>query len=561
MWDAADINTPGYEPSPTYLNITDASFKFIYLLPSPNGDLSNIIVLSTTLKNRYLIQVASPTLLHEWFAGLRLSHFENSALQEAYTGALLSAKGSKLNGIRTLLTETKFRHEDYVSVRFGSGMPWNKCWAVVSPLHVKKKKNLPPPCTIAFYEDKKAVKGRPLAVVTGSYATYAVYPQNSLLINNSTMIKIEGKVSFNDVSGEKDASIFLMPEPHAGVPGFETLIRFLIPVLDTFQLYGRPQRLNADKSDMRSLLFGLPTLPYTQYLDSNDVEMLVALQGAESWSSYDWARRIKDLLARKISTGYKGTGRARPSSIRHSRVQDRSVSQPILSDNRPYSVGLRSVNENVEAAGIEVKNIYQPEPVRETAVYQQPLVSGQQDNYIQQGEQNYNAQQFEQSRNNQIYNQQGRQSYEQGYQQQPQQQQRQQAYSYENGSASTLDSSVYTDAPSSRNPHLSMPPPARAAPAAPVRMHERSASSGAQPNNLLSVVHPETQPISPLLPSTEEFPEHEHLLDVEHHRVHRRPVSSGPIEEDGHVYTNVTSQQGEQVGSYQNHGQGLGCVA
>jgi CCR4-NOT transcriptional complex subunit CAF120 len=571
VWDAASLNSPGYEPSPTYLNITDASFKFIYLLPSPNGDLSNIIVLSTTLKNRYLIQVASPTLLHEWFAGLRLSHFENSALQEAYTGALLSSKGSKLNGIRTLLTETRFRHEDYVSVRFGSGMPWNRCWAVVSPSLVKKKKHLPPPCTIAFYEDKKSVKGPPLALVTGSYATYAVYPQNSLLINNSTMIKIEGKVSFNDVSGEKDASIFLMPEAHAGVPGFETLIRFLIPVLDTFQLYGRPQRLNADKADMRSLLFGLPTLPYTQYLELNDVEMLVALQGAENWSSYDWVRHIKDLLARKMSTGYKGTGRIRPSSMRHSRFQDRSVSQPISFDNRPYPAGLRSVNENVEAASIDIKTIYQPQPVREPAVYKQTPVSDQQETYMQRDGQNYDAQQFEQSRNNQIDNQQGyaksnsdqyesgqqgQQIYEQDYPQQPQQQQQQQAYSNETVSASSLSTSEYNDARSSRAAHLSMPPPVRAAPVAPVRMHERSASSGSRPNNLLSVVHSQTQPISPLLPSTEEFPEQQQLSHDEHHRVHRRPVSSVPAEEDGQAYRYDSSEQSahEHANPYQATG-------
>lgn len=450
------------------------------------------------------------------------------ALQEAYTGALLSSKGAKLNGIRTLLAETRFRHEDYVSVRFGSGMPWNKCWAVVSPSIVKKKKNLPPPCTIAFYEDKKAVKGPPLAVVTGSYAAYAVYPQNSLLINNSTMIKLEGKVAFNDVPGEKDASVFLMPEPHAGVPGFETLIRFLIPLLDTFHLYGRPQRLNADKSDMRSLLFGMPALPYTQYLELNDVEMLVALQGSENWSTYDWIRRIKDLLARKLSTGYKGTSRLRSSAdIRQARNQDRSVSQPILVDNRPYSAGLKSVNESTEVATTEIKNIYQPKPIRETNVtYQEP------NNFNQNFEQNYDAQRPEQSYNNPTDGQydyaqrnysQGQQGTDQGYLQQ----QSQNAYTNENLSDASLTSSVYTDSlPPVR---ASMPPPSRAAPAAPARVHERSASSGTMPNNLLSVVHPQTQPISPMLPMTEEFQEQ---LHDEHHRVHRRPVSNTPGEED-----------------------------
>lgn len=309
IWDADSLDTADGEPTPNYINITDSTFKSIPSLPSPNGDLSNIIVLSTTLKNRYLLQLATPSLLHEWTAALRLSQFEHTSLQEAYTGALLSSKGSKLNGIKTLLSETKFRHEDYVSVRFGPGMPWRKCWTVVTPMEIKKKKNFPAPGTIAFYEDKKKMKRPPLALITGSYAAYAVYPESSVLINGSTLLKIEGKVTFNDVEGEKDASVFLMPEQHPGVPGFETLIRFLIPVLDTFHLYGRPSRLNADKADLRSLLFGMPTLPFTQYLEVTDLNTLVTSSGTESWTSYEWTRSIKDLLARMISTGYKGTGK------------------------------------------------------------------------------------------------------------------------------------------------------------------------------------------------------------------------------------------------------------
>lgn len=296
-------------PTPTYINITDSTFKSIATLPSPSGPLSSIIVLSTTLKNRYLLQFANPVLLRDWSAAFRLALFEYTSLQEAYTGALLSAKGAKLNGIRTLLTETKFQHEDWVSVRFGAGMPWKKCWTVITPPTMKKKKKQPPPGTIAFYEDKKTTKKPPLATISGSYATYAVYPQNSVLIDASTLIKVEGKVEFNDVEGEKDAAVFLMPEPHPGVPGFETLIRFLVPVLDVFKLYGRPQRLNANKADTRSLLFALPSLPYTQYLELAEAQELVSKPGSENWSAFEWTRNIKMRLDEKLKNeGYKGCG-------------------------------------------------------------------------------------------------------------------------------------------------------------------------------------------------------------------------------------------------------------
>lgn len=471
--NAIDSAQPNREPAPAFINLTNSTFKSIALLPSPNGDLANIIVLSTTLKNRYLLQFANPALLNQWTAALRLSQFEHTSLQEAYTGALLSAKGSKLNGIRTLLSETKFKHEDYVSVRFGSGMPWKKCWVVVTPSSEKKKskKNVPPPGSIAFYEDKKKVKKPPLALITGSYAVYAVYPESSVLINGSTMIKIDGKVAFNDVEGEKDASVFLMPEAHPGVPGFETLIRFLIPVLDAFQLYGRPSRLNSDKADMRSLLFGMPSLPFTQYLETSDLEILVAIKGSDNWTPYDWTRNIKDLLARKMAAGYRGTGSiARPNSIRP-RGRERSTSQPMPADIRASMLppALTAVNEQDQP---HVATIPLSQTSSSRSSVSDPRVLQQQ-------------------------------------------------------------------APA---PPVHVIHPQRQAPAPPVHrsFHERSASMGQDPNNLLSTVAPGTGPISPLMPNGE-FEQHQHhpngAYDTSRHsytpsvqshssKVHRRPVSA-----------------------------------
>lgn len=316
IWDAEqlDQHKDGLSKlKPSYINITDATFKSILTLPSPNGDLQNIIVLSTTLKNRYLLQFSSQKLLQEWSSALRLSQFEYSSLQEAYTGGLLSAKGRQLNGIRTLLAETRFAHEDWVSVRFGPGMPWKRCWTIVAPVDPKvkskaKKKGFEAYGTVSFYEDKKKIKKPPLAKITIAQSAYAIYPSSAVLVNNSTLFKIDGTVTFDDVEGAKDASVFLMPEQHAGVLGFETLIRFLVPVFDAFKLYGRPVRLNADKADLRSLLFGMPTLPKVHYLELADILMLVGVSGSEAWTPAMWTKNIKEILSRKMSTGYKGSG-------------------------------------------------------------------------------------------------------------------------------------------------------------------------------------------------------------------------------------------------------------
>ncbi|ODQ65402.1 hypothetical protein NADFUDRAFT_83390 [Nadsonia fulvescens var. elongata DSM 6958] len=350
IWDAdvldrslANLNSTT-EPTPNYINITDSSFKSINVLPSPNGDLNNVIVLSTTLKNRYLLQFASSKLIQQWTAGFRLSIYEYNALQEAYTGAILSAKGAKLNGIRTLLAETKFKHQDWVSVRFGAGMPWKKCWTVISPYEGKQRKNKPVKLgNIMFFENEKKSKTskNTLATVTMAYSAFAVYPASASLIDHSTLIKIEGKVKFSDkdTKDEKDASVFLMPEQHPGIIGFETLIRAIIPIYDVFNLYGRPQRLNADKADLRSLLFAMPSLPKLFYLDLVDVLMLAAVPGSDNWSAQDWSRNIKELLARKYATGYKGCGSIKQFSQKIAMGSTSILSSPNLSQGGAASTG------------------------------------------------------------------------------------------------------------------------------------------------------------------------------------------------------------------------------
>ena len=90
-------------------------------------------------------------------------------------------------------------------------------------------------------------------MVTNATAVAAIYPQSHLLIDHSTMLKMEGYINFTSPSlstkvSKKSASDFkhtslLMPEQHSSVPGFDTLIRFLVPLLDSFGLYGRPKDL------------------------------------------------------------------------------------------------------------------------------------------------------------------------------------------------------------------------------------------------------------------------------------------------------------------------------
>lgn len=293
---------------PDYINFTDSSFRAVDRLENSQG-LKNIIIVSTTLKNQYLLQYQELENFHRWNAAFRLATFEYTSLQEAYTGALLSAKGSKLSDIRTILSESKFDYEDWVSVRFGSGMPWKRCFAVIEQPKKKSKKKLYKG-SVSFYKDEKKQKKTAMAVIKDASAAYALYPQSHKLIDHSTMIKLEGTVFFDGSkkSLPKEASVYFMPEQHSAVPGYDTLIRFLVPLLDTFALYGRPKRLNANKNEVNSLLFGLPVLPHVHYLDVDDLILLASSPQSSNWLLTEWRLRTKEVLGRKLANGYTGCG-------------------------------------------------------------------------------------------------------------------------------------------------------------------------------------------------------------------------------------------------------------
>lgn len=316
VWDVEELerhqnNTEALmnaSSKPDYINFTDSSFRAVDKLENSQG-LRNIIIVSTTLKNQYLLQYQELEDFHRWNSAFRLATFEYTSLQEAYTGALLSARGSKLSDIRTILSESKFDYEDWVSVRFGSGMPWKRCFAVIEQPKKKSKSKIYKG-SVSFYKDEKKQKKTAMAIIKDASAAYALYPQSHKLIDHSTMIKLEGTVFFDGSkkSLPKEACVYFMPEQHSAVPGYDTLIRFLIPLLDTFALYGRPKRLNANKSELNSLLFGLPVLPHVHYLDVDDLILLASSPQSSNWLLTEWRSKIKEVLGRKLASGYTGCG-------------------------------------------------------------------------------------------------------------------------------------------------------------------------------------------------------------------------------------------------------------
>jgi len=288
---------------------------------SPNTPpLTNVLCISTAGRNRYLFHFNSHHSLVQWTASIRLCMFEHAKLQEIYTGALIAAKGRTLNGITQITAKTNFKYEDWVRVRFGAGTPWRKFWAVITQpdekaikkakAAAKKANNTSYPRhpifkgNIKFYDSKKSKKQSPIATIVDAYAAYAMYPQAKQLIDMSSLIKVEGKIRIHaDQQSESEGIVFLMPDIHPAVSGFETLLRCLFPIYDTFALYGRPAKLIPDKTDPRSLMFAMPVDSNQQcgYLEVVDVVNIVVADGSKIKLESEWRDSLKGATQEKIA--------------------------------------------------------------------------------------------------------------------------------------------------------------------------------------------------------------------------------------------------------------------
>lgn len=53
------------------------------------------------------------------------------------------------------------------------------------------------------------------------------------------------------------------------------MIRFIVPLMDCARLYGRPVQFKTDRTDINSLMFGLPKLPSVDYFAQEEIAHLM----------------------------------------------------------------------------------------------------------------------------------------------------------------------------------------------------------------------------------------------------------------------------------------------
>jgi CCR4-NOT transcriptional complex subunit CAF120 len=347
LWDAAELDAAGQdgEVLPKFVNLTDASIKMVSSSQCPyfnttnigqieslptrsdnEAPLQNVLSISTAGKNRYLLHFNSHHSLIQWTAGIRLAMFEHATLQEAYTGALIAGKGKALNNINGIMERQRLPTQDWARVRFGAGTPWRRCWCVITPPDEKEVQKLQkqmnkkksaydrsrPPVLkgdIKFYDSKKITKKtQPIATITDAYSAFAIYPQSKPLIDASTLVKVEGSITIHShPPSTTEGFVFVMPEVHPAVTGFEMMLRWLFPVFDTFALYGRPGRLIADTTNPQSLMFAMPKHRRYGYLEILDVSGLILESGSASWKELEWRRRMKELTGKRMTAIENGS--------------------------------------------------------------------------------------------------------------------------------------------------------------------------------------------------------------------------------------------------------------
>lgn len=347
------LHKEGLEASsfkPISINLLEASVVI------DDDDEPSSLVLSSSNKLAYHLKFPELKFLQQWLSAIKLSNYEFTKLNESYTASLLSSKAMLLSDLHVLMAETRFQNEEWVNIKFSKNSNWIKCFCVITPCDHnkinKKSSSKTKNGTVNFYTSTRTTKKNLICSINSIDSCFAVYPNHVDLIDDSTLLKLNGDLtvynlgmkldddsapsspisrtnsmkslspvpqaptnnnnnnqmsnarsrsnsnrhlrstSISSITSSKsmkgwsiaNTSLYILPRPHNAVKNFETLIRFLIPLYDSFQLYGRPKRLIAEKFEPQSLLFGLPSLPHTEYLTTELAYNLI---------NTDWSNIVK----------------------------------------------------------------------------------------------------------------------------------------------------------------------------------------------------------------------------------------------------------------------------
>ncbi|EPQ52802.1 hypothetical protein GLOTRDRAFT_140423 [Gloeophyllum trabeum ATCC 11539] len=305
VWDMKEVEEAGRqgrEVPPSYINVTDAFVQVLGAVTVPASatqpaqKYTNVITLNTAGSNLILFSCPSTPALISWASAIRLSAWEKSRLEEIYTAHLIRI--TLREGVNCPTTLVKGRMEGWVRIRVAGQTDWKRLWMVVtagsgrapdtpsgegrpeSPNAPRKKRmsNLfsrehsphPEIPLISLHSSPKPKdKKRPALTMQAVTQAFAVYPERPDLISRSTLIKLEGTLGEEEVAGgmkNRQAWLLVMPELEGGNVQAAEMLKWLIAIHDSFELYGRPNAYIQDPRDPSSLMFAYPVGPHKDLL-------------------------------------------------------------------------------------------------------------------------------------------------------------------------------------------------------------------------------------------------------------------------------------------------------
>lgn len=372
-WSSAFVQLTGSDISvqvdggpKTFINVCDCELAY--------DRNENYLSVSVTKDSVLSFKFNTAEELNGFYSSILLCKFEYQQLQEAYTGALLSSQAIHFSDIKTLLSPiNKNIKEEWSVVRFPFlNDKWIRCLIVVKPSNKieiylnssKSKKYLLATITngqsaytiysndpsqvqnnsllrlygncyinsdllesVVTKDDLESIKSKKMRSRTSSLSKRLSLSSlrsddNKSLSMHKRADSIDTTVSEHSFNNSKTPKklinknlinthlIYLIPESHASVRPVEIMLRMLIPMLNSFSLYGRPTKFISSRTDPNSLLFGLPQLPNTYYLNTKSANDLVTLNLGhslvEEWTSSDWNFIFKELLSTLMEKGWKG---------------------------------------------------------------------------------------------------------------------------------------------------------------------------------------------------------------------------------------------------------------
>ncbi|KAI8887049.1 hypothetical protein K501DRAFT_269229 [Backusella circina FSU 941] len=245
LWNAGNSNGA---VQPQFIQITDNT---IIKRERKNGKhLFSLFFKEKKPPCQMLFEAMDNGSLVNWITAFYLSNFERQKLYQLFTVQIITPHAT-----------TKKKKASYLQVR-RPGMQWKKYWVVISTKKRKlfsMMKNEKAP-RILFYETKRSRE--PEFIIDQLSNAYAVYPESVNLIEKRSMIKLENT----------QESYWVMTQD------IKCLKEYLLAIYDLFQLFGRPNQLLMDNTNVHSLNYGEPKADNDGlYLHVNDVASKVDL--------------------------------------------------------------------------------------------------------------------------------------------------------------------------------------------------------------------------------------------------------------------------------------------